>query len=66
VPVRIRAGRPVPSHLVDGYTAAVRQDAERDLDALTVAELDELLASRGIEVPKRARKSDKIDALRAG
>lgn len=40
-----------------------KRPGPRDLDALTVAQLRQLAADRGVNVPSRARKSDLLDML---
>lgn len=63
VPVRLRAGKPVPFHLTDAYAAAVKERSGSDakLKKLTINELRKLARSRGLSAG--GKKADLVAAL---
>lgn len=52
-----------PALLASGWTYAEVEPDEADLTALTVAQLRELCAARGVEAPKKATKAQLIALL---
>lgn len=52
-----------PALMANGWTRAIPAPEHVDLTALTVAQLRELCAGRGVDAPKRATKAQLIELL---